>query len=263
MITSGHIAKNCCAPKRRIKDKKPNAATYFVKPSYGEKLINVCGQVNGREILLVKDTGAEMTLIREEYVDSSNIIEGQRVTLYTAVGQPFTAKMSVVNLDTPYFKGHATVELVANLAADALLGMDILGESKTYVVTRSKSKQNEGIENVAKNEMVECEVHSKDLNEDVDLIDFSEPDEEIQEDIDIEDVNELPEQGESIGLEHLSNVNVETLSRHQREDPTLSNCRLKALNNVDESKDVKFAFYYENNVLKRKWESKDGYKRGN
>jgi hypothetical protein len=28
-------------------------------------------------------------------------------------------------------------------------------------------------------------------------------------------------------------------------------------------KDVKFAFYYENNVLKRKWESKDGYKRGN
>jgi hypothetical protein len=46
----------------------------------------------------------------------------------------------------------------------------------------------------------------------------------------------------------LSNVNVETLSRLQREDPTLSNCRLKALNNVDESKDVKFAFYYENNV---------------
>jgi hypothetical protein len=48
------------------------------------------------------------------------------------------------------------VGLVANLAADALLGMDILGKSKTYVVTRSKSKQNEEIEN----EMVECEVHS-------------------------------------------------------------------------------------------------------
>ena len=57
--------------------------------------------------------------------------------------------------------------------------MDILGKSKTYVVTRSKSKQNEGIENVAKNEMVECEVHSQDLNEDVDLIDFLEPDEAI------------------------------------------------------------------------------------
>jgi hypothetical protein len=74
--------------------------------------------------------------------------------------------IAVVNLDTPYFKGHATVGLVANLAADALLGMDILGKSKTYVVTRSKSKQNEEIEN----EKVECEVHSQDLNEDVDLI---------------------------------------------------------------------------------------------
>jgi hypothetical protein len=39
-------------------------ATYFVKPSYGEKLINVCGQVNGREILFVNDTGAEMSLIK-------------------------------------------------------------------------------------------------------------------------------------------------------------------------------------------------------
>jgi hypothetical protein len=52
------------------------------------------------------DTGAELTLIREEYVDSSNIIEGQRVTLYTAVSQPFTAKMAVVNLDTPYHGEH-------------------------------------------------------------------------------------------------------------------------------------------------------------
>jgi hypothetical protein len=43
--------------------------------------------------------------------------------------------------------------------------------------------------------MVECEEHSQDVHEDVDLIDFSEPDEEIHEDINIEDVNELLEQG--------------------------------------------------------------------
>jgi hypothetical protein len=51
--------------------------------------------------------------------------------------------------------------------------MDILGKSETYVVTRSKSKQDEEIKNVAKNEMVECEEHSQDVHEDVDLIDFS------------------------------------------------------------------------------------------
>jgi hypothetical protein len=60
-------------------------------------------------------------------------------------------------------------------------------------VTRSKSRQDEEIKNVAKNEMVECEEHWQDLHEDVDLIDFSEPDEEIHEDINIEDVNELLE----------------------------------------------------------------------
>ena len=131
--------------------------------------------------------------------------------------------------------------------------MDILKKSKTYVVTRSKSKQKEEIESVAKNEMVECEIQSNDLNEDVDLIDFSEPDVAIHEDIDNDSAIDLPEQCESMGLEHLSNVNVETLSILQREDPTLSNCRLKTSNSVDEPKDVKFAFYYENNVLKRKW----------
>ena len=47
----GHIAKNCRPPKRGIKDKKPIAGTYCVKPSYGERLISVCGQVNRREIL--------------------------------------------------------------------------------------------------------------------------------------------------------------------------------------------------------------------
>jgi hypothetical protein len=52
--------------------------------------------------------------------------------------------MAVVNLDTPYFKGHPTVGLVAYLAADALLGMDILGKSETYVVTRSNLSPYEG-----------------------------------------------------------------------------------------------------------------------
>ena len=31
--------------------------------------------------MVVGFTGAEMTLIREEYVDSSNIIEGQKLTV--------------------------------------------------------------------------------------------------------------------------------------------------------------------------------------
>jgi hypothetical protein len=193
-----------------------------VKPSFGERLINVCRQVNGREILFVKGTGAEMTLVREEYVDSSNIIEGQRVTLYTAVGQPFTAKMAA----------HSTISFFATFSIPSfcllldLVTTYVLDFPKISILNRASAvmfatnptvacplKYGVSKLRTAIFAMVECEVHSQDLNEDVDLIDFSEPDEEIQEEIDIEYVNELPEQGESIGLEHLSNVNVDTLSR--------------------------------------------------
>jgi hypothetical protein len=81
-------------------------------------------------IILLESTYSSRTKVISAPVPFTNRISRpftcrrQRVTLYTAVGQPFTAKMAVVNLDTPYFKGHATVGLVANLAADALLGMD-------------------------------------------------------------------------------------------------------------------------------------------
>jgi hypothetical protein len=71
-----------------------------------------------------------MTLLRENLVDSSCVLDGQKTTLYTAIGQPFEAKLAVVNLDTPYFKGHAQVGLVPDLMADALLGMDVMNRVK-------------------------------------------------------------------------------------------------------------------------------------
>ena len=69
--------------------------TCFVKPSIGERFISETGCVNGREIMFVKDTGSDMTLIREDLVDESFKMEGHKVTFYTAVGQPFTTQMAV------------------------------------------------------------------------------------------------------------------------------------------------------------------------
>ena len=57
-----------------------------------------------------------MTLLREDLVDSRNILEGQNVTLETAIGQPFKAKLAIVNMDTPYYKGVAQVGVVPGLA---------------------------------------------------------------------------------------------------------------------------------------------------
>ncbi|MBZ5782130.1 hypothetical protein, partial [Klebsiella aerogenes] len=90
---------------------------------------------NAREIMFVKDTGSDMTLIREDLVDESCKLEGHKVTLYTAVGQPFTAQLAVVNIDTKYYRGPAQVGLVSNLAAEALMGMDILSKKRSFAVT--------------------------------------------------------------------------------------------------------------------------------
>jgi hypothetical protein len=58
------------------------------------------------EVSLIKDTGAGMTLVREDLVDPKCILQGQTTTLFTAIGQIFKAKLAVVNLETPIFKGH-------------------------------------------------------------------------------------------------------------------------------------------------------------
>ena len=63
-----------------------------------------------------------MTLAHEDLVDPKCILQGQTTTLLTAIGQPFEAKLSVVNLETPMFKGHIQVGLVhiLDLVADDL-----------------------------------------------------------------------------------------------------------------------------------------------
>lgn len=65
--------------------------------------IYILVKVNQREVSFVKDTGASMTLLRENLGDKSCVLDGQKTTLYTAFGQPFEAKLAIVKLDTPYY----------------------------------------------------------------------------------------------------------------------------------------------------------------
>ncbi|KAL3858886.1 hypothetical protein ACJMK2_009135 [Sinanodonta woodiana] len=67
-------------------------------------------------------------------------MEGHKVTLYTAVGQPFTAQLAVVDINTKCYKGPAQVGLVSNLVIEALMGMDILGTKGSFVFVTSMEK---------------------------------------------------------------------------------------------------------------------------
>ncbi|CAG2248608.1 unnamed protein product [Mytilus edulis] len=226
----GHYARDC----GKKDNKKGNTASYLVKPLVGQRLICVPGEVNGKQVSFVKDTGADMTLIREDLVDSKNILQGQNVTLQTAIGQPFCAKLAVVDIDTPYYRGIAQVGLVSELAAKALLGMDILERtSNTFVVTRAQAKA--------------CE-------------DETESDDDLSES-EVENIAEVKKVSEDdeITTGNISSVNIEHITKLQQDDESLINIRGKAADHSDEPN----AFYYDNNVLMRRWKKPNGTKTRN
>ncbi|XP_069110221.1 uncharacterized protein [Argopecten irradians] len=275
----GHFARKC--PKRK---NNSNMASYLVQ-QYSGGLIHVPGEVNGRDISFVKDTGAAMTLIREDLVDPKYVLGGQRETLYTAIGQPFSAKLAVVQMDTPFYRGHAQVGLVPDLAAEALLGIDIIERKGVNVITRQQRRERE-LEDIARGVAMNCQGkaglateddhgnhhieeeaydgddgrdhsdHPEVFSVDEDANENTRPDTTGGDNTDEEDACVL---GETV---ELSNVNAEVLSRLQSEDPTLANIRRKSAVSADLIHDDRNAIYWENGILKRKWESSNGIQSG-
>ncbi|KAK3609828.1 hypothetical protein CHS0354_029868 [Potamilus streckersoni] len=77
-----HIARYC--PTVDMKH-RGNQVTCFIKTTIGERFISETGWVNGREIMFVKDTASDTTLIGEDLADESCQLEGHKITLYTKV----------------------------------------------------------------------------------------------------------------------------------------------------------------------------------
>ncbi|XP_060068688.1 uncharacterized protein LOC132548812 [Ylistrum balloti] len=272
----GHFARKC--PKNR---EGKNLAGFLVR-QYTGGLIHVPGEVNGRDISFVKDTGSAMTLIREDLVDPSCVLEGQRETLCTATGQPFSAKLAIVDMDTPYYKGHAQVGLVPDLVAEALLGVDIIErQSKAVnVVTRAQHRNNIAEERLAEDKAKECHVKVG-MDPDTDQVDASKGSDVGQaNDVDLdhgdgvgEDIDNISETvshsngDDTVNITteeplELSAVNAEVLSKLQQEDPTLANIRRKAASSEESVQEDRNALYRENGILRRKWESSDGAQHG-
>ncbi|KAK3098044.1 hypothetical protein FSP39_015559 [Pinctada imbricata] len=159
---------------------------------------------------------------------------GQHTTLYTAIGQPFDAKLAIVELDTPYFKGHAQVGIVPSLVADALLGNDVINRPKVCAITRSGANQENQADKRAEERMTECDVQPSP--------------------IDVQDCDQVSDQD-------LNRINADKLSQLQKEDPTLKSIREKAAT-AEQSKCMSLAFYWENDILKRKWMSSSGVRQG-
>ncbi|KAL3866616.1 hypothetical protein ACJMK2_043900 [Sinanodonta woodiana] len=219
----GHIARHCSTDDMKHRS---NPATCFVKPSIGQRLISETGYINGREIMFVKDTGSDMTLIREDLVDKSCKLEGHKVTLYTAVGQPFTAQLAMVNIDTTYYKVPGQVGLVSNLAAEALMGMDILSTKGSFVfVPRSMLKELDNESTVVNIGQYEDEGMKEVVNKSAEMADT--------------------DKHKDIKVDKLSAVNVVLIKE-------------KSFATREEAEEEPMSFSCENDILQRKWQSGDG-----
>ncbi|XP_041369566.1 uncharacterized protein LOC121383545 [Gigantopelta aegis] len=215
----GHLARHC---RKRYGDSR-NQATFFIQNHQTNKLIYLPGKVNGKNISFVKDTGCELTLIKAKFVPPSCILEGQSTVLYTAVGQPFNAKLAVVEIDTPFYSGHVQVGVVPGLVEDALLGIDIIDrKAKVNAVTRAQAQAEE-------------------------ILEFPQVQKQMAETSEINE-NILP--------------NAETLATQQREDETLNKIRETALKTEEEARSESSAFFWEDSILYRHWRTKDNSKEG-
>lgn len=192
-----------------------------------------------------------MTLVREDLVDTNCVLLGQTATLYTAIGQPFNAKLAIVDLETPYYKGYHTVGLVPNLAAEALLGMDVMTKQHTcaLAVTRAQSKKYKKSEEEAHIAAEKCGVQPTNISRI----------EENEQDRIVDSSDEETDMEEDVNIENISNVNAETLSEMQKADNSINTLPEKILNQKSHEN---VAFFWENNILKRKWKSKNGIKSG-
>jgi len=232
----GHYSSKCPS--------KINLASTFSNVNNG--FLHIPGKVNQQDISFVKDTGASMTLLREELVDPSCILTGQNTTLYTAIGQPFEAKLAIVNLDTPYYKGHAQVGLVPDLMADALLGMDIINRHSVNVVTRSQFLREKIQEQKSEKAMENCGVIPQDWF-----------DENKPEDNTVKIKESVDEDQDIPAAQDISMVNADMLAVLQRNDRTLTNCRNRAFETPECVEDMPKAFYWEKDILRRKWTAAD------
>ena len=211
----------------------------------------------------MKDTGADMPLVREDLINPSSIIEGRSVTLYTVIGQPFKSKIAIVQLDIPYFSGYTQVGVVADLAAEALLGMDVLNKkcSSSFAVTRASSMRKQKLEESRQQAMTESDVKPRNLDVENNSANMSENEDQV----DLQD-NDVYVQDHDftkpLTIPDVLGINVETLIQMQNSDKSLEIPMGKALSTWDESEGLKEAFFYENDILKRKWQSDDQSRSG-
>ncbi|KAL3847707.1 hypothetical protein ACJMK2_018604, partial [Sinanodonta woodiana] len=154
------------------------------------------------------------------------------------VGHPFTAQLAVIDIDTKCYKGPAQVGLVSNLAAEALVGMDILSTKGSFnFVPRSMVKELDNESTVENIDQCEDEGINEDVNNNIEIA--------------------YTDKHKDIEVDKRSAVNLDMLPKPQLADSSLQSIRMTSFAIREEAKEELMSFFREN-ILLRDMQSGDG-----
>ena len=80
------------------------------------------GTVNGKEVKILRDTGASVVLMRKSLLNSSDKILDKRIRLKFANNSQVTVATALIRLNCPLYEGEIEVALLDDLPFDVLLG---------------------------------------------------------------------------------------------------------------------------------------------
>ena len=124
-------------------DSKPSVC-YFLK----SRLPTAPGKVNGKDVIVLRDTGCTGVVVRKDLVESDQILDRQsKITLIDDTTQSHA--MATIAVDCPFFKGIVDAICIDNPLYDLVIGNvdgsklpDMSHFSVSAAVTRSKSRDN-------------------------------------------------------------------------------------------------------------------------
>ncbi|XP_071818156.1 uncharacterized protein [Apostichopus japonicus] len=243
---TAHLAYQC--PQRVNKDNSSQWSGYNKKQALlCNKAINryECeGLINGREVVMLRDTGCDHTLVNCRLVDPKYYVKGKSITLLDVENEPIDFPIARVFLKCQYLTKWVNVGVSRNLQKDVLLGNELFDEPLgVFVVTRSKQKELESEVKADIEEVTLTGVKSKPIDEPHD-VEKGEISNKIQDVVDGNDPS---------GSKLINDPeNVKLLQRNEQNFKSLYE-RVVPYPDIDKHR---VCFYLKDGLLMRKWQSK-------
>ena len=231
------------------------------------------GEVDGQKIVMVRDTGCSLSLVKSTLIDDSAICPGQFRMIATACGHKKTVPMAVIHVqcDKLSLDEEVVVGVMPRLPVEMLVGNDLVRNQEpnaVLVTTRAQAQRDAAEEARAVADERVTEMHANALSdEDDDDADHTVgdgideaggptvQDHGDHDDEDLEGVDGAEPAFEKISLVDCMN-DPGLLQTLQTSDPTLETVRRHAVPERDVA-GVRVGFFWRNGLLYRHWRSRE------